>query len=285
METGSITSYIDVAQLVLYAFWIFFAGLIFYLRREDKREGYPLESDRSGRVSVVGFPAMPGPKQFLMRDGSQVQVPREQPDREIRTSPIGPWLGAPNVPDGDPLQDGVGPASYAMREDHPDLTLEDEPKIVPLRVASEILLYEGDPDPRGFAAVGADGVAAGVVSDIWIDRSDPLVRYFEITVEGGSPAPTPEPPAAAGVEGEAPPAAAAEPAGPVERLVLVPYNFAHIDTRARQLKVKSVLGSQLASGPGPANPAQVTLREEDRISAYYAGGLLYATPDRSEPLI
>ena len=28
METGAITSYIDVAQVVLYAFWIFFAGLI-----------------------------------------------------------------------------------------------------------------------------------------------------------------------------------------------------------------------------------------------------------------
>ncbi|HEY5309302.1 MAG TPA: photosynthetic reaction center subunit H, partial [Casimicrobiaceae bacterium] len=48
MHAGAITSYIDVAQIALYAFWIFFAGLIFYLRREDKREGYPLESDRSG---------------------------------------------------------------------------------------------------------------------------------------------------------------------------------------------------------------------------------------------
>ena len=40
MQTGAITGYIDVAQLVLYAFWFFFAGLIWYLRREDKREGY-----------------------------------------------------------------------------------------------------------------------------------------------------------------------------------------------------------------------------------------------------
>jgi len=32
--TGAITGYIDVAQLTLYAFWIFFAGLVFYLRRE-----------------------------------------------------------------------------------------------------------------------------------------------------------------------------------------------------------------------------------------------------------
>ena len=43
MSTGAITQYIDVAQLVLYAFWIFFAGLIFYLHRENKREGYPLD--------------------------------------------------------------------------------------------------------------------------------------------------------------------------------------------------------------------------------------------------
>ena len=31
METGAITSYIDVAQVVLYAFWIFFAGLIYWI--------------------------------------------------------------------------------------------------------------------------------------------------------------------------------------------------------------------------------------------------------------
>ena len=28
-----ITQYFDVAQLALYAFWIFFAGLVYYLRR------------------------------------------------------------------------------------------------------------------------------------------------------------------------------------------------------------------------------------------------------------
>jgi photosynthetic reaction center H subunit len=49
METGAITSYIDVAQVVLYAFWIFFAGLIYYLHQEDKREGYPLLSTASAR--------------------------------------------------------------------------------------------------------------------------------------------------------------------------------------------------------------------------------------------
>jgi len=55
--------YIDLAQLALYAFWIFFAALIYYLRREDKREGYPMESEQ--RKVVQGFPATPGPKRFI----------------------------------------------------------------------------------------------------------------------------------------------------------------------------------------------------------------------------
>jgi hypothetical protein len=50
--------YIDFAQITIYLFWFFFAGLVIYLRREDKREGYPLDSDRSG-VPVEGWPAVP----------------------------------------------------------------------------------------------------------------------------------------------------------------------------------------------------------------------------------
>lgn len=57
------TQYLDLTTLVLYAFWIFFAGLIYYLRREDKREGYPLKSDRRN-VAVQGFPAVPPRKTF-----------------------------------------------------------------------------------------------------------------------------------------------------------------------------------------------------------------------------
>jgi photosynthetic reaction center H subunit len=54
--------YIDGAQITLYAFWIFFAGLIYYLRREDKREGYPLDSPQGPRE---GWPAVPPTKTYL----------------------------------------------------------------------------------------------------------------------------------------------------------------------------------------------------------------------------
>ena len=109
MPRGAITGYIDVAQVVLYAFWVFFAGLIFYLRREDKREGYPLESDRSGSITVQGFPA--SPVQNLLDGGrSDRTVPSTKADR--RDAPVGrslPWPGAPMEPTGDPMKDGVGP--------------------------------------------------------------------------------------------------------------------------------------------------------------------------------
>jgi photosynthetic reaction center H subunit len=57
-----ITEYWDFALIATWLFFIFFFFLIVYLRREDKREGYPLSSDRSDKVTVQGWPAMPPPK-------------------------------------------------------------------------------------------------------------------------------------------------------------------------------------------------------------------------------
>ena len=52
MGKGAITQYVDVAQIVLYLFWIFFAGLIYYLIREGHREGYPMVSDGDGWIDL-----------------------------------------------------------------------------------------------------------------------------------------------------------------------------------------------------------------------------------------
>ena len=94
MSTGAITSHIDVAQVVLYAFWIFFAGLIIYIRREDKREGYPLESDRSGSIKVQGFPAMPEPKSYrLPHGGTRAQAQTRVAGPRARSSRCRPNSG------------------------------------------------------------------------------------------------------------------------------------------------------------------------------------------------
>ena len=94
METGAITGYIDVAQVTLYVFWVFFAGLIFYIRREDRREGYPLESDPDGRVKDRGFLLLPEPKVFNLRNGGTYTAPNLDRDtRPIAAVRVGRWPG------------------------------------------------------------------------------------------------------------------------------------------------------------------------------------------------
>lgn len=58
---GFSLGYIDVGQILIWGFWLFFAGLLLYIRREDKRVGYPLDSDRKN-VTVQGYPAIPEPR-------------------------------------------------------------------------------------------------------------------------------------------------------------------------------------------------------------------------------
>lgn len=258
MQTGAITHNIDVAQLVLYAFWFFFIGLVIYLRREDKREGYPLESDRTNRtnrVVVQGFPGMPAPKTFKLPHGGTVQAPSGKTNENpILAKPIGPWPGAPLEPTGDPMRDAVGPASYARRSNTPDLTIDGANRIVPMRVATDFTIASCDPDPRGMSVIGGDGVAGGKVKDVWVDRSEPQVRYLEVETAAGGRA-------------------------------LLPIAFAKVNAQAGRVEVNSIFGAHFAGVPQLASPDQVTLLEEDRISAYYAGGTLYASADRLGPLL
>jgi len=256
---GTITGSLDVAQIVLYVFWVFAAGLIFYLRREDKREGYPLESERSGHVRVQGFPWIPEPKTFLLPHGGIASAPSGRvDDREIRAEPITRALGAPLEPTGNPLVDGVGPAAYANRADEPELTVDGHPAIVPIRVAADHYVADEDlaNDPRGMEVFGADRMLAGTVRDLWIDRTEPQIRYLEVEVAGGQGS----------------------------RRVLLPMTLVQLNRR-RQVFVQSILAAQFADVPGLQNPDQVTKREEDRIAAYYAGGNLYATPSRLGPIL
>jgi photosynthetic reaction center H subunit len=261
METGALTGYIDVAQVVLYVFWAFFAGLIFYLRREDRREGYPLVSDgpvRSVRPKPKSLFLMPAPKTFRLHGGHTVEAPASRvDDREIRAQRVAPWPGAPSQPTGNPMLDGVGPAAYALREDLPEMTWEGTPNIVPMRVDPTFTMEAREVDPRGMQVIGGDGLVAGVVSDLWVDRAEPQIRYLEVEVPA--------------------------PAG--SRHVLLPIHFAKISRGRRVVNVSAILAGQFADVPGLQSPEQVTKREEDRITAYYAGGTLYATPDRLGPIL
>lgn len=255
MQPGA---YMDLAQVTLYVFWIFFACLIFYLRREDKREGYPLDSDARGGGIVHGFPRMPAPKSYLLRDGHVATLPNHKNDRrDVALAPVAPWPGAPLEPTGNPMLDGVGPGSYANREDVPELTMENIPCIVPLRLAEGTYLESRDPDPRGMKVMGADSETGGVVTDVWVDRAEALIRYLEVEVT--------------------------TPTG--AKRVLLPVPFSNIDGRRRRVWVDAILGSQFADVPATKSLDQVTKLEEDRIVGYYGAGTLYATPARQEPLL
>lgn len=252
MESGAITGYMDVAQLVLYAFWIFFAGLIYYLHRENKREGYPLESERSSQIAVQGFPAAPRPKTFLLADGQRVTVPRPEPQQSLAAVRTGRHLGAGLQPTGNALLDGVGPGAYAMRADVPDRTVDGTDRLVPLRMAAGFGVAERDVDPRGLTVYGCDGSRGGTVTDLWVDRAEMLFRYLEVDVGG-------------------------------PRTVLLPMTFAVI--RARGVHVDAIRGDQFAEVPQTRDADRVTLLEEERITACYGAGTLYATAARAEPLL
>jgi photosynthetic reaction center H subunit len=255
MGTGSITSYFDTAQVVLYVFWLCFAGIIYYLRTEDKREGFPMVPT-SRTDDIYGFPPIPAEKVFRVDHPEHLNPNRVE--RDIAAEPTALWPGAPLEPTGNPMIDGVGPAAWASRVDVPDLAYDDhKPKIVPLRVAGAFSVATQDADPRGMDVIGADGMAAGKVVDLWIDRAEFIFRYLEVSVN--------------------------TPTG--GRNVLLPMTMAVVKGKAREVRVDAITASQFADVPGLRDPNQVTFLEEDKIVAYYGGGKLYALPGRLGPII
>lgn len=255
MDTGAITGYIDVAQLVLYVFWAFFFCLVIYLLREGKREGYPLDAE-GGRADTGDFLLpIPAPKTYQRSEGGTYSVPDGRFDtREIKAQPLESFPGAPLHPTGNPMVDAVGPAAYAERGDYADITFDGKPRIVPLRVDDHFEVAAEDTDPRGMPVIGADGGVAGKISDIWIDRSEAIIRYYQVELSGGGQ-------------------------------VLLPMSMARLNRFKGTVMVKSILAEHFKDVPRTKSLDQVTHLEEDKIGAYYGGGQLYATADRLGPVI
>jgi photosynthetic reaction center H subunit len=263
MGTGAITGYVDVAQLVLYLFWIFFAGLVIYLTLESKREGFPIEHDRrDGTVRrEAGFLPMPKVKVYKTKFHGEFAAPHER-DFEDPMPPgkaIGPFPGMPLEPTGDPMNAGgigIGPGAYTRRANVTDKTWEGEDKIVPLRVAHGFEMAKQDLDPRGLTVFGADKQAGGTVSEVWVDRSEHLIRYLEIKTNGG-------------------------------RQVLLPMNFCRVRrdrVGGNRVTVESILGGQFEGVPAIESAEKITLLEEEKVMAYYGAGTLFADAQRREPL-
>lgn len=246
----------DLAFIAFALFVLFFVALVMYLRREDRREGYPLEEDVGGRLrNPGGYFFFPDPKSFLLANGATVNAPSDVRDtRPLSVKRSAATPGSPLLPVGDPMLAGIGPGSYAQRRTTPEFDSHGHPKIVPLRVTAGFSIAKRDADPRGYAVVGCDGKTAGTVSDVWVDRPEALIRYYEATLTGG-------------------------------RTVLVPASMLKVKAKQKAIVVDAITAAQFANVPTTANPTTITLDEEERVCAYYGGGFLYAVPSRQEPLI
>jgi len=247
----------DLASLTLWLFWFFFAALVIYIQRENMREGYPLEDDEGRSSSNPGLFPLPDDKTFKLPHGRGVKkVPRDQnPERsEIAVRKAQRANGYPLEPTGDPMIDGIGPAAWAERRNEPELDGHGHNKLVPMSLKKDFMVSAGR-DPCGFPVISGDGEKVGEVVDLWIDVPEQLVRYFEFKLD--------------------------DRCGGGTRLV--PTTQARIwDGR---LRIYSIFAAQFENIPTHASRSQVTLLEEDKISAYYGGGNLYAHVSRQEPQV
>lgn len=256
MDNNYLVGTYDAAELTFWAFFLFFIGLLVYLRREDRREGYPLEDEVTGRVDTPGgVLSSASPKTFHMPFGrGTVTTPtkgREKVDVAGKRTFASP--GAPYYPTGNPLVDGIGPAAWADRAKHTDLDGEGRNRIVPIGMAEHISVHARDADPRGMSVVAADGAVAGTVSDLWVDRAEHVIRYLEVDTGSAK--------------------------------VLAPMAMSKVNGRKREVVIDAINAADFAAVPQPTTPGQVTFYEEERIVAYYGGGYLYANRARQEPIL
>ena len=254
LGNGAIIGDVDVAQLLVAAFVIFFVGLVLHLRQEDKREGYPL-TDPAGGSDGEGFPPMPKPKIFYRPDRTVWIAPHPEIERPLAARRAFPFPGSSLDPTGDPLTDGVGPAAWAMRRDEPMAFSSGKTQLTPMRIATDWVVAKGDVDPRGLPVIDAWNERAGVVSDLWIDRGVNILRYLEVELDG-------------------------EGGG----RVLLPIH--HTDIRRRQARIAlrgGVRAAHLRRAPTLASPDGVTAREEDRINAFYAGAAFFEREGKRRP--
>lgn len=244
----------DLASAAIWSFWLFFAILVYYLQTENMREGYPQIDETGHGKPREGLFSVPGDKTFLLphERGSLTLPSGQRGDRgDLALERSAAGAGSPYLPTGDPMADGVGPAAWAPRRDVPELDGHGHVKIKPLSMLPDFHV-SGGRDPRGKAVVAGDGEVVGRVIDMWIDVPESLVRFLTVDLN---------------------------PEGSGQTR-LIPINMCRI--KANRVTVRSIYGAQFAGVPQAKSGGQITLLEEEKIMAWYAGGTLYADPKRLE---
>ena len=102
-------------------------------------------------------------------------------------------------------------------------------------------------DPRGLPVQANDTEVVGRISDMWVDAPEQLVRYLEIHLNSGQ-----------------------------KRLVPMPM----VKIKSDRVKINSISSDLFDGVPTTKSATEVTMLEEEKISAYYAGGTMYAAHKR-----
>ncbi|MDT8857896.1 photosynthetic reaction center subunit H [Paracoccaceae bacterium Fryx2] len=234
----------DLASLAIWGFWAFFALLIYYLQTENMREGYPLETEDGNPSPNQGLFPLPAQKTFLLPHGrgTVTQPNGEREAREVALARTAVSEGFPHVPTGDPMVDGVGPASWAPRRDVPELDGHGHNKIIPMSQSPSFVVSAGR-DPRGLPVFANDLKFVGKISDIWFDGPEQLVRYLEVTLDSGAKR-------------------------------LIPMTMAKV--QKQRVVVESLSSDRFPGVPATKSATEVTLLEEDKICGWFAGGTMYS---------
>lgn len=246
MPAGALTGHLDAVQILVALFFLFFAGLIFYLRREDKREGYPLWDVSPQNVPIEGFPAMPPTKVYLLMEGGTTTMPHRFAPSATRAIPAEGYFGAPLIPIGDAMLAEVGPGAYPMRKTTP-LMDSGHPQVQPMRVAHGWDVAKGDADPRGMKVFDGGKTEVGTVVDLWVDRGVKILRYLEVELNGDVQSPR----------------------------ILVPIFRTDVREKRRIVIIQTMLAGHVRLAPRLADPDVVSAREEDQVNAYFSAAHMY----------
>jgi photosynthetic reaction center H subunit len=261
MNHAYIVGTFDVAELAFLLFFGFFIALVFYLNKESRREGYPLEDEETGKIHP-GSLFDGDKKSFQLPHGRGTYVPEDVARDDINVPAVQAFrgAGAPFVPTGNPMKDGMGPAAWANRAKYPDLTFDGRPRIVPIAQSHELIVSPNDPELIGWPVMAADKQIVGKVSDIWVDQAEHIIRYLEVETTTG-------------------------------KRVLAPMMVAAVQTngifgdKPELVEIDAITAAQFEDVPALETPGIITRYEEDRVQAYFGGGYMYATPERSEAWI
>lgn len=269
MNAAYIAGTFDVAELAFLLFFGFFIALVFYLNKESRREGYPLEDEITGAVENDGRLFDGAKKVFPLPHGRGTYIPEDVARDDVNVAGVQTFhaAGAPWAPTGDAMADGMGPAAWANRAKYPDLTFDGRPRIVPIAASHELIIAPQDPQLIGWPVMAADKQMVGKVSDIWVDQSEHIIRYLEVETTTGKKVLAPM--FVAAVHGNG----------------LLDAVLPFVEDKPKFVEIDAITAAQFETAPMLETPGIITRYEEDRVMAYFGGGYMYATPERAEAWI